>query len=105
MRENGNTFLNVLLFLLYVIFVSSVILSFRAITSISLGCMAVAGLIKNKIDNGHFFNRNLSNPFFVSCCLLFALQIISVAYSHNKEQAWRNVSGESLLVVVPFCLF
>jgi len=104
MRENSNTFLNLLLFLLYVIFVSSVILSFRAITSISLGCIGVGGLIKNKVENGIFFNRKLSNPFFVSCCLLFALEMISVVYSQNKEQAWRNVSGNSQLVVVPFCL-
>jgi O-antigen ligase len=105
MRENGNIVQNILLFLLYVIFVSSTILSFRAFTSISLGCIAVAGLIKNKIDNGHFFNRNLTNPFFVCCCLMFALQIISVILSQNKERAWANVSGKSLLIIVPFCLF
>jgi O-antigen ligase len=104
MRENTNTFLNLLLFLLYVIFVSSVILSFRAVTSISLGCIAMTGLIENRIDKGQFFNRNLRNPFFISCCLLFALEMISVVYSENKVQAWRNVWGKSLLIVVPLCL-
>src|ERR1700751_675285 len=100
MRENSNTFPDLLLFLLYVIFVSSVILSFRAITSISLGCIAITGLIKNTVVKRSLFNRNLLNPFFISCCLLFALQIVSVAYSENKVQAWRNVWGKSLLVVI-----
>ena len=104
MRENSNTFPKLFLFLLYVIFVSSVILSFRAVTSISIGCIAVTGLIKNRIDTSRVFNRNLRNPFFISCCLLFALEIVSVAYSENKGQAWRNVWGKSLLIVVPFCL-
>lgn len=105
MRENNNTFPDLLLLLLYVIFVSSVILSFRAITSISLGCIAVTGLVRNRIDTGHIFNRNLLTPFFISCCLLFVVQMASVAYSENKAQAWRNVWGKSLLVIVPFCLF
>ncbi|TMI85811.1 MAG: O-antigen ligase family protein [Bacteroidetes bacterium] len=104
MREKSNTFPNLLLFLLFVIFVSSIILSFRAVTSISLGFIAVTGLIKNRIDNGNFFNRNLSNPFFISCCLLFALEIVSVVYSENRVHAWRNVWGKSLIIVVPFCL-
>lgn len=105
MRENSNTLLDLLLFLLYVTFLSSIIVSFRAVTSISLGCIAVTGLIKNRIEKGHIFNRNLLNPFFISCCLLFALQMVSVAYSDNKVQAWRNIWGKSLLIVVPFCLF
>jgi O-antigen ligase len=105
MRENSTTFPDLLLFLLYVIFVSSVILSFRAITSISLVCLGLTGLIRNRIDKRHFFNRNLLNPFFICCCLLFTLQLFSVVYSENTVQAWRNVWGKSLLMIVPFCLW
>jgi len=104
MRENSNTFPDLLLFLLYVVFISSIILSFRAITSITLGCIAVTGLTKNRFDTGHVFSRSLVNPFFICCCLLFAVQMVSVAYSEDKIQAWRNVWGKSLLVMVPFCL-
>ena len=105
MRENSNTFPDLLLFVLYVIFASSVILAFRAITSISLGCIAVTGLIKTRIEKGHIFNRSLLNPFFILCCLLFAVQMVSVAFSANKVEAWINVWGKSLVVIVPFCLF
>jgi O-antigen ligase len=81
------------------------IFSFRAISSISVACLPIAGLIKNKVEQKRFFNPRLKNPLFILCCLFFLLQLISLLYANDMHEAWRNIWLKFALVIIPFSLW
>ena len=103
-EKNKTNFFNTLLFILYIIFLGSVVFSFRAITSMSIACIPLAGLMKNKFEEQRFFNRALANPLFVFCCLFFFMDILGLIYTHNRFEGWKNIWGKSTLIVIPFGL-
>jgi O-antigen ligase len=82
----------------------SVIFSFRAITSITIGLIPIAGIIKNKIEKKSFLNSRLKNLFFLFCCLFFLIQLISLLYAQNIHQGWRNIQLKTGLVLIPFAI-
>lgn len=102
MHENKNSLLSHILYCLYLAFCISLIFSFRAISSISLACLPVAGVIKNKIEQKSFFNPRLKNPLLISCCLFFLLQLISLSYTNDMHEAWRNIWLKFAMVIIPF---
>jgi len=104
-EKNKPNFFNTLLFILYIIFLGSVVFSFRAITSITIACIPLAGLIKNKAEQQNFPNHTLANPLFIFCCLLFLAEIFSLIYTHNQFEGWKNIWGKSVLIVVPLGLY
>ena len=105
MPENKkNNFFHSLLFTLYLIFLFSLVFSFRAISSISVGAIALAGLITNTMEQKPFFNPRLNNPFFIACCLLFLVELLSLAYTSNMHEGWKNIWGKSVLIAIPFGL-
>src|SRR5258708_21632446 len=104
MPENNNSFLNFLLFILYLTFFVSLVFSLRAISSISIGAILISGLAKNKIEQKSFFNPGLKNLFLVFCSLFFLLQFVSLFYSDNINEGWKNIRLKSALVILPFAL-
>jgi len=105
MHENKNDLLSSLLFILYLAFLTSLIFSFRAISSISIPFILITGIIKNRIEEKTFFNAGLKHPFVIACTLFFLAQFISVVYTTNAHQAWRNIFLKSCLVAVPGAVF
>jgi O-antigen ligase len=105
MPEHNNTrIINYLLFVLYLAFFASLVFAFRAVSSISVGLLLIAGLVKNRIEQKQFFNRNLTNPLVIFCGLLFLFQFVSLLYTNDMEQGWKNIRLKSALVVVPLSL-
>src|SRR5438477_2749102 len=104
-EKNKTNFLNTILFILYILFLGSVVFSFRAISSISIAFIPLAGLIKNKVEQRNFLNHTLANPLFIFCCLLFIVEIFSLIYTHNRFEGWKNICGKSALIVVPLGLY
>ena len=105
MPEHNNTrIINGLLFLLYLAFFVSLVFAFRAITSISIGLILIAGLVKNRIEQKGFFNQNLANPLVIFCGLLLILQLISLLYTNDLDQGWKNIRLKSALVIIPISL-
>ena len=105
MHENKNSLLSLVLYCLYLAFLISMVFSFRAISSITVACLPIAGLIKNKIEQKRFFNPRLKNPLFILCCLFFLLQLISLLYANNMHEAWLNIWLKFALVIIPFSLW
>jgi len=105
MPERNNTrIINDLLFVLYLAFFVSLIFAFRAVSSISVALLIVSGIIKNRVEHKGFFNQNLMNPLVFFCALLFLLQFVSLLYTNDMEQGWKNIRLKSALVVIPLAL-
>jgi O-antigen ligase len=86
-------------------FITSFICSFRAITSISIICLLVAILLINRQDLRSFFRSALRNPFVVTCALFFVLQIISMVYTNDMAEGWKNVRQKSGLLFIPLTFY
>ncbi|HEV8287271.1 MAG TPA: O-antigen ligase family protein [Chitinophagaceae bacterium] len=106
MPENtNNNLLNPLLFILYLIFLVSLVFAFRAVSSISIGLILITGLVKNKIEQKRVLNPQLKNLFFICCCLFFLLQIIALLYTTNLNREWKDIQMKSALVILPMALY
>ena len=105
MPEYNNTrIINDLLFVLYLAFFVSLIFAFRAVSSISVALLLVTGLVKNRVGHKSFFNRDQVNPMVIFCGLFFLLQFISLLYTSDMEQGWKNIRLKSALVAIPLAL-
>jgi O-antigen ligase len=103
-KENTLNFPAYFLFWLYLIFFVSIIFSFRAISSISIGLILVIGLIQIQGLFSQFFRyRNLSF-FLIGCGLLFILQCLALAYTHNVSEGVKLLQRSSGLIVIPFAV-
>ena len=105
MPEHNNTrIINDLLFVLYLAFFVSLIFAFRAVSSISVASLLITGIVKNRIEHKGFFDRNQVNPMMIFCGLLFLLQFVSLLYTNDMEEGWKNIRLKSALVVIPLSL-
>src|SRR6478672_687006 len=103
-EHNSTRTINDLLFVLYLAFFVSLIFAFRAVSSISVALLIVSGIIKNRVGHKGFFNQNLMNPLVFFCVLLFLLQFVSLLYTNDMAQGWKNIRLKSALVVIPLSL-
>ncbi len=103
-EHNTTRTINDVLFVLYLAFFVSLIFAFRAVTSISVALLLVTGIVKNRNQQKSFFNHNLKNPLLFFCALVFLLQFVSLLYTSDMEQGWKNIRLKSALVVIPLSL-
>ena len=89
---------------LYLIFLTSLVCSFRAVCSISIALILVAGIVKNKLEIKTFFHRHIINPFFICCCLLFCMVVVSLLYTTNSHETWNKIRLYSGLLVTPLAI-
>jgi O-antigen ligase len=89
---------------LYLIFLTSLVCSFRAVTSISIVLIFLAGIIKNKLQIKTFFHQRIKNPFLLCCCLLFCLTLISMLYTKNSGEGWNKIRLSSGLLITPLAI-
>jgi len=105
MPENNYTrVLNDLLFVCYLAVFVSLVFGFRAVSSISIALLLIAGLIKNSIEQKRLFNRTIINPLVMFCGLLFLLQFISLLYTDDMHQGWKNIRLKSGIIIIPLAL-
>ena len=96
--------LSQVIFSLYVVFFISLAFSFNFFSSVSVGLILVVGLIKNKIENKPLIDPNAKNLFLIACSLYYLFQIVSLLYTHNKEETLIQLRIKSALLFVPFAL-
>jgi hypothetical protein len=89
---------------IYIAFFISLVCSFRAISSISVGLMLIAGVIKNKIEHKSFFHSNVKNNFLAACVGFFLLQFVAFLYTHNIHETWNGVRVKSALLFMPLAV-
>ncbi len=90
---------------IYVLFLLSIVCSFRGISSITLGLIVIAGLIKNKIETGSFFYGDKRNLFMWGCFLFYIVQACGMFYTANAKEGLRHLEIKTALLVVPIAVY
>jgi O-antigen ligase len=90
---------------LYLIFFASLIGSFRAITSISIGLILLTGLIINRTSLLSLYKKSPAIFFMTGCFLFFLLQIVSLLYTHDRQEGWDHVRLKSGLLLTPLAFY
>lgn len=90
--------------LLYILFFFSLVFSFRAISSISIGLLFIAGLIINRGELKTRLNAPSTRIFLFACSLFFLLQIFSLLWTRDLEEGWKNVRLNSGMLLIPLAV-
>lgn len=88
--------------IVYLVFLVSVVFSFRAVSSISVATLLIAGLLTNK--PAFAFQNKTCNLFLAGCILLSLLQLATLFYTDNRQQGWNNVLLKTGLLITPFAV-
>ncbi|HET9429632.1 MAG TPA: O-antigen ligase family protein [Chitinophagaceae bacterium] len=89
--------------LLYILFFSSLVFSFRAVSSISIGLLFIAGLILNRKELKARLGAS-TRIFLFACSLFFLLQVFSLLWTRDLEEGWKNVSLNSGMLLIPLAV-
>lgn len=99
-----NKILSSLLFLLYLVFLISLICSFRAVSSICIGAILLAGVLKNKTEHKPLIQKNNIDLFCIACFVFYGLQWIALLYTHDRDAAWKDIQMKSALLFIPLAV-
>ena len=94
-----------LLHVLYLIFMTSIVFSSRAISSISIVAIFIAQLIINKPAIFPPFKSKFQLLFLSGCILLFLLQLVALLYTNDTQKGWSNIRIKTGLLITPLALF
>jgi O-antigen ligase len=103
-KENISSYLDYFLFLVYLVFFTSIVFSFRAISSISIALILITGLIRKNKNGSLFFDNNALFLFFSGCTLLFIIQALALLYTDDVAEGLKLFQRSSALVFVPLAL-
>ncbi len=103
-QAKNSNLLPTALFLLYIIIFASLIFSWRAISSSSIGMLIVVGIIYNRKQTGKWLAGSINNPFFLSCLLYFIFQFTSFFQSKDLSEEWRQIILKTGLVFIPLLI-
>ena len=78
--------------------------SFRAITSIVIVLLLIAGLVKNWMETKTLFNQNLKNTFLYGCVLFFLIHFIALLCKGNKQEGWLDLLVKTGVVLTPLAV-
>lgn len=90
---------------LYLIFFTSLICSFRAITSITIGLILLTGLLTNRLSLSSLFQKKPDTLFIAGCIFFFFLEVISMIYTNNKQEGWDQLRIKSGLMITPLAFY
>lgn len=104
MQDRSIKYLDSFLFGTYLIFLFSIIFSLRAVSSIAIGLILIAALLRNKHLKQKFFNKEVFSLFVTGCLLLFLLQSLSLLYTTDIAEGLKLLQRSSALVFIPFAV-
>ena len=102
--EKNKLTLATVIWLIYTILFISIFFSLRAVTSISVGFLLVAGIVKQK---GRIIAiiRNSASRFILAGGLVFlVMQLISLVYTDNIPGTWNDITRKIGLTVIPLAV-
>ena len=99
-KEILNSFIHVL----YLIFLTSLIFSFRAVSTMSIVAIFLAEVILNKSALPSVFKKNIQHLFLAGCFLLFLLQVIALLYTKDMQGGWSNVRIKTGMLITPLTI-
>ena len=95
-----NSFTHALYLLLFI----SLIFSFRAISSICIGAILLAGIVSNRLALPSLFQKDSRKLFLAGCALLFLLQVVALLYTNDMQQGLNNVRIKAGLLITPLAI-
>lgn len=104
MKAKYSKYLQRILYFSYLLFFVSLVFSSRGFSSISIGLIIIASLVKNKLETGRLFHPNLYNGLFISCSVFYLFQVILLLSSNNQTEAFKQIQLKSGLFFVPLAL-
>jgi O-antigen ligase len=90
--------------ILYLVFFIGLICAFRAVTSICIGTMVLAGLILNRSAIKAVLKKNPAMLFAFNCSVFFFLQCLSLLYTTDLPTGLNDARLKSGLVFTPLAL-
>src|SRR3990170_6656219 len=90
--------------IMYLLFFTSLVFSFRAVSSISIAAILLAGTILSRSWTSPF-RLNNRNLFLAGSTLLFLLQILALLYTTNTQQAWISIRIKTGLLITPLAIY
>jgi len=90
--------------ILYLLFFTSLIFSFRAVSSISIAAILMAGIILNRSSLTSPFQTNTRNLLLAGSVLFFLVQIIALLYTTNTQQGWVSIRVKTGLLITPLAI-
>jgi hypothetical protein len=92
------------MFLLYLVFLASIIFSLRAVSVIAIAAILVSGLLLNKIESGRLINKKAINIVTIAFVAFYCFQLAGFSYTHNLSQQWNNMRLKSALLFIPLAV-
>ena len=90
---------------LYLVFFASLIFSFRALSSISIALILLAGIISTRLASAPAFRTNYRAFFLIGCALFFLVQLLSLLYTRDIDEGWNNIRIKTGLLVTPLAVY
>jgi len=102
--DNQVSVLQLLLRVIYFIFIAGFFFSTRAISSISTGFLFAAGLLLIGKKNHDFPVRKAVLLFVTSCAAIFFLNFFHLLFTGEGANAWSNILLTSGILILPIAL-
>lgn len=99
------TLLSSSLLIVYIVFFTSLIFSFRAVSSISTGLLIITGILYTRKLNGTLFPPGIKSFFFIACLFYFLIQLILCLLNDNTARGWQELILKTGLVFTPLIVF
>ena len=104
-EKSQGQYLETIIFWLLAIFLISIVFSLRAISSISIGLLVIAGSIEMRKRRIRFFSSHPLLFFSIACILLYLLKIVSLSYTENPNETIKHLQKTSALLFVPLAVY
>lgn len=89
------------LFVLFLLFFTSIVFSLRGISSISIGLILLIALTGAEWNE---FKREKANLFLAGCTLLFLLRCFTLLQTHNTKEGLAHLQRSSGLILIPLAV-
>jgi O-antigen ligase len=104
-RNNSSEYYDSAFFWMFVVFFTSIVFSFRAVSSISIALILVTGIIYTIKSGRPVLQKDIPTLFVNGCAFLFLMKAIALVYSDNLAEGLEHLQRSSALVVIPLSVY
>ena len=90
---------------LYLLFFTSLIFSWRAISSMSISAILLTGIVASRFITSVSFQTKARTWFVIGCAALVLLQVVALIYTKDSKEGWNSVRIKTGLVITPLAVY
>ena len=90
---------------LYIIFLVSLIFSFRAISSMSIAAILLAGIIARFLRPPFPIHNKYRLYFVLGCTIVFLLTMVAILYTKDVREGWNSVRIKTGLLITTLAVY